>query len=220
MFSSSLACGNWLTLKDDIEALNKGAADLLHIDIMDGHLVPNLCLSLDIIRGARTISDIPMDVHLMVTNPEEYIDRLSDIGVSYICTHFYATDDIVEFLKAVRAKGIKAGVAINPSEGIEKLIEIIDYLDYVLFMFVTPGFSGQKFDPKVLLKMREFKKITDERGLQIELSADGGINWENCKDVVAAGADFQVAGVFNIYDGCDIADNCDKLHRLIREAKG
>lgn len=199
MISLSLACIDYLHVEQQILELERANVDLYHIDIMDGHFVPNLCLNYDLIEQIRTISRTPMDVHLMVNNPLEHITRLTDLKIEYACCHISACKNPGEFLSALRANGTKCGFALSPDDNINVLLPYLTRLDYVLLLFVTPGFAGQNFNPAVLTKLAKLNQIRKEQNLRFLIMADGGVGWDNVTEVAAAGADIIVAGKFTVF---------------------
>lgn len=200
MISPTLACADYLNLGQDIKELDRARVDFFHIDIMDGHYVPNLCLNLDFIRAVRSMSKTPMDVHLMVTNPFEYIDILANEGIEYLSAHLnFLKDRTREFIDKVRDKGMKVGLVVSPEDEIEDVIAYLKDIDLVLVMFVKPGFSGQSFMSENLLKTKFLDKIRRDENLDFIIEADGGVGWENVDILVANGVDLNVAGVFAVF---------------------
>lgn len=200
MIAPTLACADWLNLREEIRVMDTAGVDSYHIDIMDGHFVPNLCFNLDILAAIRQFSPTPVDVHLMVTNPLDYVERLAACGVQLACTHLNSLADPGEFLDALEARGIKKGLALSPEDGVERLEPWLERLDYVLVMFVTPGFSGQRFRPELLGKLEELNSLRQKRNLPFLIEVDGGISWENAGAIVKNGADLLVSGVFASLD--------------------
>ncbi len=200
MIAPTLACADWLNLREEIRVMDAAGVDSYHIDIMDGHFVPNLCFNLDILAAIRQCSPTPVDVHLMVTNPLDYVERLAACGVHLACTHLDSLEDPSEFLDALEARGIKKGLALSPEDGVERLEPWLERLDYVLVMFVAPGFSGQLFRPELLGKLRDLDSLRQRRNLPFLIEVDGGISWENAGAIVKNGADLLVSGVFASLD--------------------
>lgn len=199
MISPTLACVDYLIIGESVREMDLAGVDFYHVDIMDGHYVPNLSLNFDMMSQIRSVSKTPMDVHLMVKNPLAYVNRLMDAKVEYACCHLDACPNPVAFLKEMREKKIKVGLALAPEEPVESLLPFLELLDYVLVMFVQPGFSGQQFNPDILEKIRVLDRIRKRKQLSFLIEGDGGIGWDNVGDVVDAGTDIVVAGVFAVF---------------------
>lgn len=196
MIAPTLACIDYLNIGENIEEMDRAKVDLYHIDIMDGHYVPNLSLNFDMVKQIRSISSTPMDIHLMVKNPADYIEPMVQARVEYACCHLDACPDPGQFLRKLQQNGIKAGLALAPEEPEESLLPYLEWIDYVVVMFVRPGFSGQQFRPEILEKIRCLNRIRAEKHLQFLIEGDGGIGWDNIHMLVEAGTDVAVAGVF------------------------
>ena len=181
-------------LGDEVQSVSEMGADFIHLDIMDGHFVPNLSFGADIVRGIRAYSNLPFDVHLMITNPEIYISSYVDAGANLITVHPESTSHIHSVLQQIKKSGIKAGVALNPGTPIEVLDNIIDIIDLVLVMTVNPGFGGQSFLLSQLAKISKIRSIIDKENYSIDLSVDGGINAKTAALAIDAGANVLVAG--------------------------
>lgn len=193
--SPSILAGNLANLEEELSKLSE--ADLLHIDIMDGHYVPNLTFGLPILKNIRAISDIPFDVHLMVTNPSFYIDQLAELGgVEYISWHPETEYHNHRLIAKIQGYGIKAGWAINPAVSVDIIDPVIEYLDFVLLMSVNPGFSGQSFITNVYQKIRMIKKKEKVRPNHLDIQVDGGVNHTNAHKLQEAGATILVAGAY------------------------
>jgi len=201
--SASLMCANWLNLEKDLEILNEFKVDLLHVDIMDGHFVPNLAMNLAVIKDIRKISNIPLDIHLMVNNPEQYIDRLLDIEPEYVSIHIESTIYPIRFANIMKQKDIKCGLAFNPYTIINK--NVLQYFDFALIMTVEPGFAGQNFIPFCVDKVKEIKNSINE------IQVDGGLNLENAKKCIKAGANIIVGGTTTLFKDNDLRNNIIKL---------
>lgn len=200
MISPTLACANYLQLKDDIEELDKAGAEFYHIDIMDGHYVPNICLNFEFIQAVKSVTETSLDVHLMVSNPMDYVKRLADCGVEYVCAHADVLKDNAEyFIDKVHKHSMKAGLVLSPGDGVEKIEPYLKNLEYVLVMCVTPGFSGQEFMKDMLRKVEELNLIRSKEKLDYLIEVDGGIGWDNIRQVKKAGADVAVAGLFAVF---------------------
>ncbi len=189
-------------LREDIQNIEKSGADLLHLDIMDGHFVPNLTFGPPVVKALRKHTNLPFDVHLMVTNPEDYVDPFADAGADYITVHMEAAPHVHRIVQHIKSLGIKAGVVINPGTSVSTLNGIITDVDMVLVMSVNPGFGGQKFIPSTVEKICQVKSLAKMYNPDLEIEVDGGINPETASMVKEAGATVLVAGsaVFNAPD--------------------
>ncbi len=197
----SLMCANFLHLQRDIEDLDRAGVDLFHIDVMDGHFAPNLAMNLETVRQIKTITQTPMDVHLMVDEPESYMSSLEQLHIEYASFHIEATKQPLRLIQDLKARGVKAGIALSPREGIENLLSFVEELDYLLVMTVEPGFVGQKFIPGTLEKISALKKLMDERNLGFPIEVDGGISVETGRRCIERGASILVAGTSSIFSG-------------------
>lgn len=176
------------------EACQQGQADLIHFDVMDGHFVPNLSFGIPILKSLAKRTTLPIDVHLMVSNPGDLLDAYLDAGASWVSVHWEAATHLDRLLAAIRQRGARAGVALNPMTPVELLVDAFPKLDFVLLMSVNPGFGGQAFLPYTLDKARRLRKLIDERHFDIEIEMDGGLGADNIQSVVAAGVEICVAG--------------------------
>ena len=213
--SPSILSADFSQLGNEIKKLEQGGADLIHVDVMDGHFVPNLTIGPPVIKNLRKYTNLPFDVHLMISPVHEYIEKYADAGADIITIHPEATEDLKESINLIKKFDKKAGVSLNPKTEIETLIDEIENIDLVLVMSVNPGFGGQKFMPEVLDKIKELKKIKDKNKYHFDIEVDGGINFSNSKIVLEAGADILVSGttVFKENDG-DIKTNIEKLKSM------
>jgi ribulose-phosphate 3-epimerase len=189
----SLLSADFTKLADEIAAIEQGA-DVLHLDVMDGHFVPNLTIGPGIVKACRPLSRLTFDCHLMIEEPQRYIDRFLEAGADMISIHFETEPHLQRGLQQIREGGAKAGIAINPATPAEALSTAIEFCDFVLVMTVNPGFGGQKFIEPVVPKIRHISQMVRERGLPVEIEVDGGIDEKTAPLVVAAGASILVAG--------------------------
>lgn len=190
----SILSADFLNLQTDIEMLNNSEADWIHCDVMDGTFVPNISFGFSIIKQVAKIAQKPLDVHLMIVNPDKYIHEVRDAGAYLMNVHFEASPHLHRTISAIHDAGMKAGVTLNPHTPVSLLEDIIQDVDLVLIMSVNPGFGGQKFIERSLEKVRELRKIIDQRNLPTLIEVDGGINLHTAKQMVDAGADVMVAG--------------------------
>lgn len=191
----SMLSADFARLAEDVKDVEKGGADLLHIDIMDGHFVPNLTFGPDVVKSLRKHTALPFDVHLMVTNPEDYVQAFADIGTEYFTFHAEATPHLHRLVQDIKAHGMKAGIALNPSTPVAVLEDIAGDLDMILIMSVNPGFGGQKFIPQALRKIKKAKALfayVNRKDAVVEV--DGGVNAAAIEGVREAGVDIVVAG--------------------------
>ena len=194
LISPSVLAADFSKLGEEIHLVSEEGADLIHLDVMDGHFVPNLSFGADIIKGIRGFSNLPFDVHLMIENPEHYVDAYVEAGANFITVHPEATPHIHSVLQKIHKAGVKTGIALNPGTPIEALENVIDIIDLILVMTVNPGFGGQSFLSSQLPKISKIRTIIDDGGHSIDLSVDGGINPITAKLAIDAGADILVAG--------------------------
>ncbi|MFF2445892.1 ribulose-phosphate 3-epimerase [Neobacillus sp. NPDC058068] len=190
----SILSADFSKLGEEIVAVEKAGADYIHIDVMDGHFVPNITIGPLIVEAIRPLTKLPLDVHLMIENPDQYIEAFVKAGADYITVHVEACRHLHRTIQTIKAFGIKAGVVLNPATPVETIHHIIGDIDMVLLMSVNPGFGGQKFIPEVLPKIRKVKELAAEKGASIEIEIDGGVNPETAKQCMEAGANVLVAG--------------------------
>jgi ribulose-phosphate 3-epimerase len=195
----SIMCADFMNLGDDIVDLQESGAYLLHIDVMDGHFVPNFSLNQDMVKSIKNKARIPIEVHMMIENPEKYIKAFAEAGASYIAFHLEASKSPIRTLKYIKELGLKAGVAINPATPPSSIEYLLEYLDYMVVMTVEPGFSGQKFILPVLQKIKAIKNMIQNQNKQIEIIVDGNIDVNNGKMCIEAGADVLVGGTSSIF---------------------
>ena len=207
--SPSILSADFSILGDEIKSLEKAGADLIHIDVMDGHFVPNITMGPPIIKQIRKCTKLPFDVHLMISPVEKYIKAFADAGSDIITLHPEATDNLKRAVQTVKSLGKKAGVSLNPKTPISALMDVINDIDLILIMSVNPGFAGQSFMSEVLPKVTELRKMINDKKLKIDIEIDGGINFETAALAVKAGANILVSGT-TIFSG-SLKDNIQKL---------
>jgi len=191
----SVLSADFSKMGEEIKRIEKGGADLVHCDVMDGVFVPNITFGIKMVEDMRKVTNLPLDVHLMIVHPEKYVEKFAKAGADYITVHWEACqDNLAEVLTLIKSTGKKCGAVINPDTPVEKIEKVIPLCDLVLVMSVFPGFGGQKFIPSVLDKCREIKEIINKTGKDILLEIDGGINRDNILTVKSYGVDIAVAG--------------------------
>ena len=190
----SILSADFLNLEKEMRQVEDAGADIIHLDVMDGHFVPNLGFGPELVKQIRKITNLPLDVHLMITNPASILDRFVEAGADCISFHIETDSEYKKLLKKIRESNVKAGIATSPETPIDTVKKVLDYIDYVLIMAVHPGFGCQKFIDDCVPKIREICKIRDNRKIEIEV--DGGINFQTAKLVKDAGANILVAGNF------------------------
>jgi ribulose-phosphate 3-epimerase len=198
----SILSADFSRLAEEVQAVDRAGADYIHVDVMDGHFVPNITIGPLVVDALRKVTDKPLDVHLMIENPDLYIADFAKAGADIITVHQEAVPHLHRTVQLIKSLGKQAGVSLNPATPVETLDVILDQLDLVLVMSVNPGFGGQAFIPSALDKIRALRQRITQRGLATELQVDGGIKVDNIREVVAAGADVLVAGsaVFHAND--------------------
>ncbi|MBE1553508.1 ribulose-phosphate 3-epimerase [Sporosarcina limicola] len=190
----SILAANFSKLAEEVKEVENAGAELIHIDVMDGHFVPNITMGAIVVEALRPVTKLPLDVHLMIENPDAHIEQFAEAGADYITVHVEACRHLHRTLQLIKSTGAKSGVVLNPHTPIETILHVLDEIDLVLFMTVNPGFGGQKFIYSVLPKVKQLADLIRERNLKIEIEIDGGINEETIIPCVEAGATIFVAG--------------------------
>ncbi len=208
----SILSADFTRLADEIKAVEDAGADYIHIDVMDGHFVPNITFGPLIVKAVRRVTSLPLDVHLMISDPDKYISAFADAGADIITFHAEASIHIHRTIQQIKAKGKKAGISLNPATSLNVLEYILEDLDLILLMTVNPGFEAQKFIPSVLPKIKRLREQIDTRGLKCEIEVDGGINLDTIGMVSSAGADVFVAGSAIFY-----SENYETTIKKMRE---
>jgi ribulose-phosphate 3-epimerase len=210
--SPSILSADFSQLGAEIKRLEDGGADMIHVDVMDGHFVPNLTIGPPVIKALKKHCSLRFDVHLMISPVHKYIEVYANAGADIITIHPEATDNLKESILKIKDLNKKVGVSLNPNSKIDLIKNLLDQIDLVLIMSVNPGFGGQKFMPEVLEKIKELKKIQTEKNINFDIEIDGGINFDNCQAAIEAGANILVSGttVFKSNNG-DIKKNINLL---------
>ena len=213
IISPSILSANFLNIQADIETLNRSEADWVHVDVMDGVFVPNISIGFPLVKQVAEISEKPLDVHLMIVQPEKFIKELKDMGTMMMNVHYETCTHLHRVVQQIKDAGMKAGVTLNPSTPVAMLKDIVADLDMVLLMSVNPGFAGQKFIPQTVNKLKELRQLIDTTGSQALIQIDGGVNLETGKLLVEAGADVLVAGNA-IFKAPDMLDMIHQIKNL------
>jgi ribulose-phosphate 3-epimerase len=209
----SILSADFTRLGEEVKAVEKAGADYIHIDVMDGHFVPNITIGPLVVKAVRRVTKLPLDVHLMISDPDCFIDEFSEAGADIITVHAETVNHLNRTIHYIRDKGVKPGVSLNPATTLDCLEYILDDLDMVLLMTVNPGFEGQEFIPAVVPKIKRLREEIDKRGLNVEIEVDGGISPRTIGQVSSAGASVFVAGSAIFY-----SEDYEKTIRLMREA--
>ena len=207
----SILSSDFSKLGEVLQSLNNSGADMVHVDVMDGHFVPNITFGPPVIKKIRKYSSLPFDVHLMIAPVHKYIKDFADAGADIITIHPEATEDLPASIKLIKSLGKKAGVSLNPETPVDKVLPVLNSIDLVLIMSVNPGFGGQSFISKVLPKVQHLRKVIDEKKLSVEIEIDGGIDFVTGKLAKEAGVDILVSGTTLFKDENNLKNNIDQL---------
>src|SRR5688572_2716930 len=213
----SILSADFARLADEIGKVERAGVRMLHVDVMDGHFVPNLTLGPPVVKAIRKITKLTLDTHLMIADPDRYAPIFIEAGADQISVHQEVCPHLDRTLRMIQSEGARAGVVLNPATPVSLLDDVLDVADYVLVMSVNPGFAAQRFIPNALRKVRELDRKRKELGLQFAIEIDGGITLDNVGDVVRAGCDWIVAGS-SIYDSADPATTVARMQQVAREA--
>ena len=210
----SILSADFARLADEIAKVEAAGADMIHVDVMDGHFVPNFTIGPPIVKAIRKVTKLPLDVHLMMTNPDEFIPEFIKAGSNYLTVHVETCPHLHRTVQSIKEEGVKAGVTLNPATPLGSIEEILPEVDLLLIMSVNPGFGGQSFIPSVLEKLRRARKMIDGRGLKVELEVDGGVKPDNMTELSRAGADIFVSGSA-IFGSGDYKGTIQKMRKAI-----
>ena len=213
--SPSILSADFSNLSSEIKKLEEGGADMIHVDVMDGHFVPNLTIGPPVIKSLRSHTNLPFDVHLMISPVHKYIKNFSDAGADIITIHPEATENLIDSINLIKSLGKKIGVSLNPDTEISVIEKYLDKIDLILIMSVYPGFGGQKFIPEIVSKIKKIFQIKKNNNLNLDIEVDGGINFTNSKMVIDAGATILVSGTTIFKEnGGDIKKNIEVLRSI------
>ncbi len=210
----SILSADFAHLADEVQAVEEAGADILHIDVMDGHFVPNFTIRPPIVAALKKVARLPLDVHLMMTNPDDFIPEFADAGSNYLTVHVETCPHLHRTIQSIKECGVKAGVTLNPATPISSVEAILPDVDLLLIMSVNPGFGGQKFIPFVMEKIKSARRMIDANKLKVELEVDGGLKVDNVGEISSAGADIFVAGSA-IFESPDYKDTIAKMRRAV-----
>ena len=214
LVAPSLLAADFANLASEIEMINDSGADWIHLDIMDGLFVPNLSFGFPVVEVVRDLSSKPLDVHLMIVDPDRYLERFRDAGASFLTVHFEACHNLHRTVTEIRNLGMKAGVALNPHSPVILVRDILPYIDMVLLMTVNPGYGGQTFIPGSFNKIGELRSMIDEGGYEVMIEVDGGVDLHNAPMLVHAGVDVLVAGS-TVFSSSDPAETISRLREPV-----
>ena len=215
----SILASDFAHLADEMRAAERGGGTVIHVDVMDGHFVPNITLGPPMVKSLRKVTSLPLDCHLMIENPDDFIPAFADAGADWISVHYEACRHLHRTLELIAQHGMRPAVVINPATRVNFLVEILPMVHHVLVMSVNPGFGGQSFIPNALTKIRRLAELRQEMGLGFRIEVDGGVAKDTIARIVEAGADLLVAGSA-IFDNGNAEENARELLRLARQASG
>jgi ribulose-phosphate 3-epimerase len=212
----SILSADFSRLGDEVRAIEKGGADVIHVDVMDGHFVPNITIGPLVVQGLKKLTSLPLDVHLMIENPERYIEVFAQAGSDWITIHAEVCPNLKRMIKKIRQLNVRPGIVLKPATSLKTLYPVLDNLDLVLLMSVNPGFGGQFFIPSTLKKIERLRKMIDQNCYRLEIEVDGGVKVENIKEVSKAGGDIFVVGT-GIFKTKDYGETIKRLRQEIGE---
>lgn len=215
--SPSILSADFSRLGEEVKAAEEAGAHMLHIDVMDGHFVPNITIGPAVVESLRKVTKLPLDVHLMIAEPDRYLADFISAGSDILTVHLEAATHLHRSIQSIKEKGVKAGVSLNPATPVHMLEDILGDLDMVLIMSVNPGFGGQEFIPQALVKIRQLRELISSRGLPVEIEVDGGVKPDNAKEVADAGAGILVMGSAFFRSG-DYKATMEKIRRALDHA--
>jgi ribulose-phosphate 3-epimerase len=210
----SILSADFSRLGDEVRAIEKGGADVIHVDVMDGHFVPNITIGPLVVQGLKKLTSLPLDVHLMIENPERYIEVFAQAGSDWITIHAEVCPNLKRMIKKIRQLNVRPGIVLKPATSLKTLYPVLDHLDLVLLMSVNPGFGGQSFIPSTLKKIERLRKMIDQNCYRLEIEVDGGVKVENIKEVSKAGGDIFVVGT-GIFKTKDYGETIRRLRQEI-----
>jgi len=210
----SVLSADFSRLDQEVRAVEKGGADVIHVDVMDGHFVPNITIGPLVVKGLKKLTSLPLDVHLMIEKPQRYIEAFAQAGSNWITVHAEVCPQLKRIIKRIRQLNVRPGIVLKPATPLKTLYPVLDDLDLVLIMSVNPGFGGQSFIPSTLKKIERLRKIIDQNHSPLEIEVDGGVNIENIREISRAGADIFVLGT-GIFKTKDYEETIKKLRKEI-----
>jgi len=214
--SASILSADYTKLGEEIKAIERASIPYIHIDVMDGHFVPNISIGIPTVESIRSVTDLILDVHLMISNPEKYIEKFAQAGADIINFHLEATDSPLKIIEQIRKTGKKCGITINPDTPVEKLFGLVDKVDMILIMSVYPGFGGQEFIKSSLDKVKILYKYIQKNNLNVDIEIDGGIKRDNLREVLNAGVNIVVVGSA-IFEAEDMAAEAERFNEIFKE---